>query len=390
MATPAGASVECPPTKTNIWGSEWITRAMGPRYVALLSLAATLLVGVGDYLTGVETTFTLLYMFPLAFGTWVRGRTLGFVLATVATACATGTAVITIPRPIRIGPLIWNQLASLITMLLVVWILIVLRSYVDREQRERQIAIEQLRHAERLNIIGKLATGVAHELGTPLNVISGSIEMLNSGELSRAKTDGYSKTILEQTAKMSAIIRHLLDFGRRGGSSRVPIDVNDVTAHAVDLLLPTATKKGSRIFFEPSGTSAFVVANASEIEQVLSNLILNAVQAMAEGGTARLRTSVETRETADGTWRSFACIIVQDDGVGIDDRDLPRVFDPFFTTKDVGVGTGLGLSVSYGIVQDHGGLIEVKSEKGKGARFTVLLPLAKRAARREEGEAPGS
>jgi signal transduction histidine kinase len=239
------------------------------------------------------------------------------------------------------------------------------------------MAVDQLRHAERLNVIGKLATGVAHELGTPLNVISGSIEMMNAEPSNRIKADAYAKTILEQTAKMTALIRHLLEFGRRGGSSRLPLDLNDVTTHAVDLFVPIAAKTGCRMIFEPSAITVTVVANGSEIEQVLSNLILNALQAMRAGGTLRLRTSVETRETTAAAWRSFACIEVQDDGMGIDARDLPRVFDPFFTTKGVGEGTGLGLSVSYGIIQDHGGFIEVTSEKGKGARFLVLLPLAK-------------
>src|SRR6185295_12063836 len=134
-----------------LFGGEWVTRMVRPRYVAPLSILTTLLVGVGDYVTGVETTFTLLYLFPLAFGTWLRGRTLGVILATVATACAAVTAVMWTAAPPRLAPLVWNQVASLITMLLFVWILTVLRSYVDREQRERQMAVEQLRHAERLN-----------------------------------------------------------------------------------------------------------------------------------------------------------------------------------------------------------------------------------------------
>jgi len=340
-----------------------------------LAIAATLLVGAGDYATGVETTFTLLYLFPLAFGAWLRGRGFGFFLAVVATGCATLTEFFS-ARPLRMAALIWNQFASLSLMLLVVWVLVVLRAYVERERSSRELAVEQLRHAERLNVIGKLAAGVAHELGTPLNVISGSAEMLLAGEVNEANISKYSSSILEQTKKMTAIIRHLLEFGRRGGSSRVNVDLNEIVTHAVDLLLPMAKRRGCRVVVDPLSRAVPVLVNPAELEQVFSNLLINALQAMSPGGTANIRVTLETRGTAAAVFRPFACVVVEDDGAGIDERDLAHVFDPFFTTKGVGEGTGLGLSVSFGIVQDHAGSIEVSSSKGEGACFTVLLPLA--------------
>jgi signal transduction histidine kinase len=116
-------------------------------------------------------------------------------------------------------------------------------------------------------------------------------------------------------------------------------------------------------------------------------LLVNALQAMSPGGSAHLRVTLETRGTAATAFRPFGCVTVQDDGEGIDERDLAHVFDPFFTTKGVGEGTGLGLSVSYGIVQDHAGSIEVSSIKGEGASFTVLLPLATSRSRAENRDA---
>jgi len=354
----------------------FMNRAVEEHAVVPLTLGATLLVGAGDYATGVETTFTLLYLFPLAFGTWLRGRNFGFFLAAVATCCATLTEFGSVHGSARAAQLIWNQFASLSIMLLVVWVLTVLHAYVERERSGRELAVEQLRHSERLNVIGKLAAGVAHELGTPLNVISGSAEMLQAGEPSPANILKYSATILEQTKRITVIIRHLLDFGRRGGASRVSFDLNEIVAHAVELLLPLAKRHACRLLVEPLDRAVPVIVNPAELEQVVSNLLMNAVQAMSHGGSARVRVSVEARATAGASFRPFACVIVQDDGPGIDERDIEHVFDPFFTTKGVGEGTGLGLSVSYGIVQDHGGSIEVSSVKGKGACFTVLLPLA--------------
>lgn len=378
MTARTSAPITMPPSLLRLAGTieSVMNRAVEGHSVVPISIVGTVLVGVGDYATGVETTFTLLYLFPLAFGTWLRGRRFGIVLSLVATASATLSAVLASQVPLRLAPLIWNQFASFVLMLLVVWILIVLRAYVERERASRMLAVEQLRHAERLNIIGQLAAGVAHELGTPLNVISGSAEMLEEGEMTRANVAKYSNAILEQTRKMTAIIRHLLDFGRRGGSLRVRVDLNDVALHAVKLLLPMARKRNCQLVIEPGERAVPVVVNSAEVEQVFSNLILNALQAMSSGGTARVRTSVETRETAGAAFRSFACFVVLDDGAGIEERDIPHIFDPFFTTKGVGEGTGLGLSVSFGIVQDHGGSIEVSSEKGKGSSFSVLLPLA--------------
>ena len=118
-------------------------------------------------------------------------------------------------------------------------------------------------------------------------------------------------------------------------------------------------------------------ANPLELEQVVSNLMLNGIQAMPRGGQLHVTTSLEDRVDATGQRHAFGAIVVADEGVGISEADLPRIFDPFFTTKGVGEGTGLGLSVSYGIVSDWGGTIEVTSAPGRGARFAVLIPLAK-------------
>jgi signal transduction histidine kinase len=351
-----------------------LTRRITRVNVVPLAVGFTLLAALGDYLTGVEITFTLAYLCPISLGTWFRGRGFGASLAGLATACAFATSFSATPRQ-SILTILWNDGGALGLLLLAVWMLDRLRSYLNREQAERRIAVEQLRHADRLNVIGKLAAGVAHELGTPLNVVAGHAELLGLARRTPESIDESARTILRQTKRMAAIIRHLLDFGRESGSEKTTVNLDDLTVAAARMLANTALKTGCTVVVAPSSVPVLVLANAAEIEQVLTNLIINAVQAMPDGGVVRLRTAVEHAPGVAGSGSSFGCVSVVDQGSGISESNIARVFDPFFTTKGVGEGTGLGLSVSYGIVSDHGGRIDVESSPGRGTSFSVRLPL---------------
>ncbi|HTJ46293.1 MAG TPA: HAMP domain-containing sensor histidine kinase [Kofleriaceae bacterium] len=337
-------------------------RTISRRAVAPIAIALTILVGAGDYASGVELTFTLMYLFPIAFAAWMHGRAAAVIVALCAGAC---TVVVGAEQ--HWLPLVWNAIGSLVIFVFVAYVVDALRRYVERERRERILAVEQLRHAERLNVIGTMAAGVAHELGTPLGVISGSAELLEIHAQDPARVKDLAQRILRQSARMTAIIRHLLDFGRRGGAKRADAELDAIVRAAVDLTAAAARKRGVRVDLELDPAPLYARVNPSEIEQVLSNLLVNAIHA-SRGGAAVL-----VRAHAD---HAFAEIAIEDRGTGIAPDDLPRIFDPFFTTKGVGEGTGLGLSVSYGIVRDHGGAIEVASEPGRGSRFTVRLPLA--------------
>ncbi len=340
------------------------------RHVGPVTIGATLAIGAADYITGVSLTLLqLAYLAPLVAGTWLGSRALGLVLAAIASACV---GAISFHLDASMWPSAIDTLGCAGIFLVVVVLTDRLRSYVEREQLQRWAAVEQLRHADRLNVIGVLAAGVAHELGTPLNVIAGNAELLDSDDSSRDDVHKAAATILHQTDKISAIITHLLAFGRRNQSGRSVVELDRVTRAAVELLSSTARKRNTQIDLTPSPAPIRVRATDAHVEQVISNLLLNAMQSMPRGGTIRVRTGVETR-TRD-TSRTFGTITVEDEGTGIAEADLPRIFDPFFTTKDVGEGTGLGLSVSYGIVQDHGGSIEVASQPGRGSSFVVLLP----------------
>jgi two-component system NtrC family sensor kinase len=257
-----------------------------------------------------------------------------------------------------------------------------LRRHVERERQQRRLAVEQLRHAERLNVIGTLAAGVAHELGTPLNVISGAAELLD--ERPDESVREHAALILRQTEKITAIIRHLLDFGRRGGSPATDLELDQAVERGVELLATTARKRGARVIFTAGAAGQRVRASARELEQVISNLMLNGLHAMTRGGSLRVTTGVERRGDI-----VYGTVAVADEGCGIAQEHLPCIFDPFFTTKGVGEGTGLGLSVSYGIVSDWGGRIEVTSRPGQGATFLVLLPSVRGSSNQNLHPRPG-
>jgi two-component system NtrC family sensor kinase len=237
--------------------------------------------------------------------------------------------------------------------------------------------IEQLRHADRLATVGKLASGVAHELGTPLNVVSARAKMISSGDTTREESQDYARVIGDAADRMTKIIRQLLRFARRKDLQREAKDVQTLTKETLDLLAPLAAKRAVELELEPTEAETGAAVDAGQLQQVITNLVMNAVQAVPKRGRVKLRWySQRALPPADlgGSEASFLCLDVEDDGQGIAPENISRVFEPFFTTKDVGEGTGLGLAVSHGIIRDHGGWITVKSELGERTVFTIFLP----------------
>jgi signal transduction histidine kinase len=244
------------------------------------------------------------------------------------------------------------------------------------ESAARVAALEQLRHTDRLATVGQLAAGVAHELGTPLNVISVRAELLLAGHTAPADAAANGRIILEQTDRMTAIVQQLLDFSRRRGPKMGLANLEQVVDRAVDLVFPAAERAHVSVEHAAAGLF-FARIDPSLMQQVLANVLMNGIQAMPNGG--RLRVSVAARRIrppADRNAREgdYLCVIVDDEGTGIPREELARVFEPFFTTKRAGEGTGLGLAVARGIVAEHGGWIEAESDVGKGSRFSIFLP----------------
>jgi signal transduction histidine kinase len=244
-------------------------------------------------------------------------------------------------------------------------------------QEAKSVALDQVRRVERLSTVGTLASGLAHELGTPLNVITLRAKAISQG---RAVGDGAREaatSIAEQTSRMTMLVRQLLDFARRKTPQRDIVDLAQIarrTAHLVD-----AVASKARVEFEIEVPEQLpkVRGDASQLEQVLANLFMNAIHAMPDGGTVHVSTDLATTTPPvdhGGRPGSYVVLSVRDAGEGISAETLPHIFEPFFTTKDVGEGTGLGLAVCYGIVRDHGGWIDVTTRAGHGSTFSVYLP----------------
>jgi signal transduction histidine kinase len=247
------------------------------------------------------------------------------------------------------------------------------------ESVARLAALEQLRHADRLTTVGKLGSGIAHELGTPLNVVSGRARMILSGETSGPEeTAKAAGVIVDQTERMTRIVRQLLDFARRRSPEKRPLDAVQLTRQTAALLEPLAARRGVELRCAERRGPLSVSADPSQLPQALTNLVVNAIQASPRGGQVRI--AAYTQHVApDASDRRrpgpHAVFEVEDDGEGIPADRLGAIFDPFFTTKPVGEGTGLGLSVAHGIAKEHGGWIEVQSEPGRGTSFRIWLPL---------------
>jgi two-component system NtrC family sensor kinase len=252
------------------------------------------------------------------------------------------------------------------------------RARLEQETADRLAATEQLRHDDRLKTVGRLASGVAHELGTPLNVVSGRAQLIAGGKLPQDEVLTSAKTIQHEANRMTTIIRNLLDFARRRTPQRSPVDVRNVVDQTTKLLGSLASKNDVSICVSSDASPCVASIDAGQIEQVLSNLILNAIQAMPDGGLVEVDVNRRrsTRNNGhDETPPQYVCVDVRDQGVGISSDDLPHVFEPFYSTKSIGKGTGLGLSISYGIIQEHGGFIDVQSRPREGSCFSVFLPI---------------
>jgi signal transduction histidine kinase len=238
-------------------------------------------------------------------------------------------------------------------------------------------ARERARHGDRLRTIGQLVSGIAHELGTPLSVVAVRAGLIASGEATGDAARASASAIVEQAQRMTALVRQLLDYARRGSGIAGDVDVQATVHKVTELVEPLARGKAVEVRVHDAACPVVVRAEAAQIQQVVTNLVMNGIQALSSGGHIDVTIGRGRRVPPPehgGPAAEYAWVEVRDDGPGIAPEHLDRIFEPFFTTKPVGEGTGLGLAVAQTIAVEHGGWIAVESEVGRGTTFTVALP----------------
>jgi two-component system NtrC family sensor kinase len=242
------------------------------------------------------------------------------------------------------------------------------------ETEARIRALEQLRHAERLVTLGHLASVLAHEIGTPLNVVAGHAKLIATGKLSGDAARESSATIGSQCERMTQIVRGILDYARRKPPRRIWLPASDLVRQVCDLLQGLAEQQRVNLLLEPPDGEAQLFVDPGQVQQAFINLVMNAIQASRAGGQVVLRVSTEPRDQAQGSDADYVVLSVSDQGPGISPDTREQIFEPFFTTKANGEGTGLGLSVVRDIVNEHGGFVEVASTPNDGSTFRLCLP----------------
>lgn len=263
--------------------------------------------------------------------------------------------------------------------------LLIAQEKIHFENLARLKTLEQLRHTEKLSTVGQIAAGIAHEIGTPLNVVDGRAKMIISEQLEPEEVIGCAKIIKAQAERITLIIRQLLDFSRKKRTiHRTSENVVNLLHQVFHLLTPIATKQGVSLQLKvPSEAKVNCHIDVQQIQQVFMNVIMNGIQAtpakssvLVEVTNIHLRSMIHT----DDQLKEFIRIDISDEGEGIPAANLEKIFTPFFTTKNIGLGTGLGLSIAQELLEEHDGWIEVDNRQPKGAKFSIFLGLEESAS----------
>ncbi len=348
-------------------------------------LVPVLAIGLVDWLSGPRISLALFYAIPIMLAGWFLGS-----WAALCTGAAAGIGIYLGDLALQVGSLtltaVWNATMRLVFLIAVGQFTArvrrdreKLRGLLNRETTARIATVEQLRHRDRLAMVGQISSGIAHEIGTPLNVIAGRARLITEPDATLDEACAHAAAILEQSERVASIIRQLLDFARRRGPQRDQTSLLDLAGRVLGMLRPLAAKRQVELILDEDSIPATAPLDAMQIEQALGNLVMNAIQAIADGGQVRVAVRKARKASpteVGGRSGEYAVLKVQDNGAGIAEANIAQIFEPFFTTQRAGEGTGLGLSITNEIIHDHGGWIEVESQQWKGSQFTVFLPMS--------------
>ena len=365
----------------------WIITALMALGTFIYYVDQTSLVGVSpfnqSFFTGVHDLQRTFFFIPIVYAAIVF-RVRGSLIVSLAFLCVVlPRALLFSPYPDSlIRPLLFVTIAALISLLIAVqlsWVEMERRaraelsaayrelSEYDQRLRESQ---EQLIQAEKLASLGQMAASIAHEVNNPLSGVLVYTQLMSK----KIAGDNMPKEIaLDYLSKMESeltrstrLIRNLLDFARQSSPTLKEVNINDVIDRALDLTAHSAELQHIQVIKELNPSPPEITADFDQLQQVCTNLVLNAIEAMPDGGELTLRTLADDSQLK---------IDVQDTGCGISPENMRKLFTPFFTTKREVKGVGLGLAVVYGIIQRHHGNVEVQSKEGEGTTFTICLPL---------------
>ncbi|MFC1883130.1 ATP-binding protein [Thermodesulfobacteriota bacterium] len=249
-------------------------------------------------------------------------------------------------------------------------------STLENANLELKKAQMEIVKSEKLASVGRLATGVAHEIGNPVGIILGYLELLRAEGLSQEEKNDFLDRIESEVTRVSKIIKQLLDFSRPASKRPEPTHAHDVLRETVEMLKPQPMMSHMEIVEDLKSSEDEILVDPDQLKQVFLNIILNASDAMKEGSHGENEKSEKTLTIRSEKVGGLLEISFEDTGPGIPDEVIPQIFDPFYTTKEPGMGTGLGLSVSYRIIETLGGTIKAKSEPGKGGATIIIdIPL---------------
>ncbi len=255
-------------------------------------------------------------------------------------------------------------------------------SSLEKANRDLRQAQDEIIRSEKLASVGRLAAGIAHEIGNPIGIILGYLDLLNSGDITEVDRKDFLNRIESEIIRVNRIIRQLLDFSRPSSREPEKTRVHDLVKMTLAMLEPQPMMEGIRTTLELKAQKDTVLADPNQLQQVFLNIIMNAADALGErkeeGPAGQL--TIRSERIGGSIELRFS-----DNGPGIPEKELLRIFDPFYTTKEPGKGTGLGLSVCYRIVEGLGGTIKAESRTGEGTTILVSLPLHEGTGKRGEG-----